>query len=149
MNDDFARSWPGRQLLITQRLRQRRADLGLTQKQVVTRLARIGVITTNRALSSLEHGAGIDVAKLPELAAALDCTVTYLVGLTDEPHRWEPDLGSAPLTFAPERRPAPPPATPATPATPSAPSRASRRPGDAPESLIIGAGVPDRSPRAW
>ncbi|MDP9094651.1 MAG: helix-turn-helix transcriptional regulator [Actinomycetota bacterium] len=80
-----------RHLLITTRLRQRRDDLGLTQKQVVTRLGRCGLRTTNRALSSLEHGTGLDVAKLPELAAALDCTVTYLVGLTDDPHNWEPD----------------------------------------------------------
>ena len=40
---------------------------------------------------SLEHGAGLDVGKLPELARALDCTLTYLVGLTDDPGRWEPD----------------------------------------------------------
>ena len=31
------------------------------------------------------------MAKLPELAAALDCTVTYLVGLTDDAHSWVPD----------------------------------------------------------
>ena len=80
-----------RHLLITQRLRQRRDDLGLTQKQIVTRLARCGLLTTNRALSSLEHGSGLDVAKLPELAIALDCTVTYLIGLTDDPHSWQPD----------------------------------------------------------
>jgi transcriptional regulator with XRE-family HTH domain len=80
-----------RHLLITQRLRQRRDDLGLTQKQVVTRLGRCGLRTTNRALSSLEHGTGLDVAKLPGLAAALECTVTYLLGLTDDPHRWSPD----------------------------------------------------------
>ena len=80
-----------RHLLITQRLRQRRDDLGLTQKEVVTRLGNCGLRTTNRALSSLEHGTGLDVAKLPELAAALDCTVTYLVGLTDDAHSWEPD----------------------------------------------------------
>lgn len=71
-------SWPDRQVLIT-------------QKQVVTRLGRCGLQTTNRAVSSLEHGAGVDVAKLPELALALDCTITYLIGLTDDPHRWEPD----------------------------------------------------------
>jgi transcriptional regulator with XRE-family HTH domain len=111
--------WPGRQLLITQRLRARRAELGLTQKQVVTRLARCGVHTTNRALSSLEHGAGVDVAKLPELALALDCTVTYLIGLTDDPHRWQPDAVAAG-----------PPAQPAR--------------TDVRESLIIGANVPDR-----
>ena len=55
-----------RHLLITQRLRQRRDDLGLTQKQIVTRLARCGLQTTNRALSGLEHGSGLDVAKLPD-----------------------------------------------------------------------------------
>lgn len=87
----LGRAWTGRQLLITHRLRERRSELGLTQKQIVTRLGRVGVHTTNRALSSLEHGTGLDVAKLPELASALDCTVTYLVGLTDDPHRWEPD----------------------------------------------------------
>jgi transcriptional regulator with XRE-family HTH domain len=80
-----------RHLLITQRLRQRRDALGLTQKQVVTRLGRCGLHTTNRALSSLEHGTGLDVAKLPGLAAALECTITYLLGLTDDPHRWSPD----------------------------------------------------------
>jgi hypothetical protein len=42
-------------------------------------------------VSSLEHGAGVDVVKLPELAAALDCTVSYLLGLTADPHSWEPD----------------------------------------------------------
>jgi transcriptional regulator with XRE-family HTH domain len=86
-----SQSWTGRQLLITLRLRERRCELGLTQKQVVTRLGRVGVHTTNRALSSLEHGTGVDAAKLPELAIALDCTVTYLFGLTDDPHQWEPD----------------------------------------------------------
>lgn len=91
MCSQFGGAWTGRQLLITQRLRERRSELGLTQKQVVTRLGRVGVRTTNRALSSLEHGTGVDVAKLPELASVLDCTVTYLVGLTDSPHQWEPD----------------------------------------------------------
>jgi transcriptional regulator with XRE-family HTH domain len=80
-----------RQLLVTQRLRDRRRQLGLTQQQVVSRLAKLGVQTTNKAVSSLEHGAGIDVAKLPELAQALDCTTTYLLGLTADPRRWEPD----------------------------------------------------------
>lgn len=80
-----------RHLVVAERLRLRRRVLGLTQKEVVARLRRIGVGTTNKALSSLEHGAGLDVCKLPELAAALECTLTYLVGLTDDPHRWEPD----------------------------------------------------------
>ncbi|MDQ6658338.1 MAG: helix-turn-helix transcriptional regulator [Actinomycetota bacterium] len=76
---------------MTQRLRQRREALGLTQQQIVARLAGLGVSTSNRALSSLEHGAGIDVARLPELATALDCTVTFLLGLTNRPERWDPD----------------------------------------------------------
>ncbi len=89
--------------LVSQRLRERRRELGLTQKQVITRLARLGVASTNKALSSLEHGSGVDVGRLPELAAALDCTVTWLLGLTDDPHAWEPD--TAPRTPA---SPAPP-----------------------------------------
>jgi transcriptional regulator with XRE-family HTH domain len=119
-------TWPGRQLLITQRLRARRADLGLTQKQVVTRLARCGVRTTNRALSSMEHGAGLDVAKLPELAEALDCTITFLVGLTDDPHRWEPDEGH-----------------------PGAAARGGDRRTSMsnPASLILGSGLPEHGPR--
>ena len=80
-----------RHLVVSERLRIRRRTLGLTQKEVVARLRRLGVATTNKSLSSLEHGAGLDVGKLPELARALDCTLTYLVGLTDDPERWEPD----------------------------------------------------------
>ncbi|TWD81991.1 hypothetical protein FB561_3115 [Kribbella amoyensis] len=81
-----------RHLIVTHRLRARRLQLGLTQKQVVTRLARRGIRTTNKTLSSFEHGAGVDVVRLPELAAALDCTVTYLLGLTETPTSWIPDL---------------------------------------------------------
>jgi transcriptional regulator with XRE-family HTH domain len=128
MSIGFDETLPRRQLLITQRLRQRRCDLGLTQKQVVTRLARCGLRTTNRTLSSLEHGAGLEVAKLPALADALDCTVTYLVGLTDDPHRWEPDQ---PLDAQPRR-------AGSTPATASDVA--------AVHSWILGADVPDRGP---
>ena len=80
-----------RHLVVSERLRGRRRSLGLTQKEVVARLRRLGVTTTNKALSSLEHGSGVDIAKLPELASALECTLTYLVGLTEDPTRWEPD----------------------------------------------------------
>jgi transcriptional regulator with XRE-family HTH domain len=85
-----------RHLVISERLRGRRRELGLTQKEVVARLRRMGVITTNKALSALEHGAGLDVCKLPEIARALDCTLTYLVGLNDEPSSWEPDFAEWP-----------------------------------------------------
>ena len=77
--------------MVSERLRARRRELGLTQKEVVARLRGMGVLTTNKALSALEHGAGLDVAKLPELARALECTLTWLVGLTDSCQRWEPD----------------------------------------------------------
>jgi transcriptional regulator with XRE-family HTH domain len=130
MCPQLGRAWTGRQLLITQRLRERRSELGLTQKQVVTRLGRVGVQTTNRALSSLEHGTGLDVAKLPELASALDCTVTYLVGLTDDPHRWEPDQRVIDLADGrPRRHVNLPPASN----------------GVARNSWILGAEVPDRN----
>jgi transcriptional regulator with XRE-family HTH domain len=82
--------------LVSERLRDRRRELGLTQKEVVARLRRLGVGTTNKALSSLEHGAGLDVAKLPELACALECTLTYLVGLTERPNSWVPDRSAWP-----------------------------------------------------
>ena len=123
-----------RHLRITQRLRHRRDELGLTQKQVVTRLGRCGLQTTNRALSSLEHGTGLDIAKLPELAAALDCTITYLLGLTDDPHSWLPDHE---LTLPTRSVPPPPAAGTARVATSVA--AASR-----PASLILGANVPER-----
>lgn len=127
-----------RHLLITQRLRQRRDDLGLTQKQIVTRLARCGLQTTNRALSSLEHGSGLDVAKLPELATALDCTVTYLIGLTDDPHSWEPAEPAELPTPKAER-------APMVERSPLAGAAWSS--GVAAESLIIGDLIPERSPR--
>ena len=121
-----------RHALITQRLRQRRDDLGLTQKQIVTRLARCGLLTTNRALSSLEHGSGLDVAKLPELAIALDCTVTYLLGLTDDPHSWLPAESALQPTAGPSlaaQAPAPP-----------EPASAN---GSAGQSLILGEYFPE------
>ena len=97
-----------RHLVISERLRRRRRELGLTQKEVVSRLRRIGVATTNKALSSLEHGAGLDVCKLPELARALDCSLTYLVGLTDDPATWEPDSDQWPGRRARARPVVPP-----------------------------------------
>ena len=102
-----------RHLVVSERLRLRRRALGLTQKEVVSRLRRMGVLTTNKALSSLEHGAGLDVGKLPEIARALECTLTYLVGLTDDPTSWEPDFehwpGRRRATRPPDPEPTPPP----------------------------------------
>lgn len=74
-----------------QRLRDRRLALGLTQREVVDRLVRHGSRTTNRSLSAMENGRGLDLGLLPELADALDCTVTYLLGLCSDPSAWQPD----------------------------------------------------------
>jgi len=58
---------------------------------VAGRLAGLGSETTNRALSAMENGHGLDLGLLPDLASALDCSVTYLLGLTSDPHSWQPD----------------------------------------------------------
>jgi transcriptional regulator with XRE-family HTH domain len=80
------------------RLSDRRHQLGLTQSEVVERLAALGVTSSNRTLSAMEHGQGVDLGRLPELAVALDCTVTYLIGLTEHPERWAPDDLRVPVT---------------------------------------------------
>ena len=80
-----------RHWVVARRMRERRLAQGLTQREVVARLETRGVRTTNRALSTMENGRGLDLGLLPELAEALDCTVTYLLGLTNHPTRWEPD----------------------------------------------------------
>lgn len=107
--------------------------LGLTQKQVTSRLGRLGIDSTNKSLSSLEHGAGLDVAKLPELAAALDCTVTWLLGLTEDPHRWEPDAETP-------SRPARGPTRAATGEDAAYPARDPDRPAGAAEHAAARAG---------
>ena len=81
-----------RHWICARRLRERRRQLGLTQAEVVTRMGDRGVTLTNRTLSAMENGRGLDLGRLPELAAALDCTITYLVGMTGDPARWEPDV---------------------------------------------------------
>ncbi|MGI8695741.1 MAG: helix-turn-helix domain-containing protein [Mycobacteriales bacterium] len=87
-----------RHWVCARRISERRHDLGLTQYEIVERLAALGVAATNRMLSGMEHGQGLDVARLPELSVALDCTVTYLLGLTADPRRWTPDDISVPVT---------------------------------------------------
>lgn len=135
--------------LISERLRERRRTLDLTQKEVVARLRRMGVATSNKALSALEHGAGLDVAKLPEIARALECSLTYLVGLTDDPESWEPDFrhwpGRHPATPAPEA-----PGAPETPEVRRAPGpshlTASPGPSDA-VPMPASPSVPAPAPR--
>lgn len=87
-----------RQWVCARRMAERRHRLGLTQADVVERLNALGVGTSNRTLSAMEHGQGVDVGRLPELAVALDCTITYLLGLTTEPGQWAPDTVRGPVT---------------------------------------------------
>jgi hypothetical protein len=79
-----------RHWVCAQRLRERRLTLGLTQREVVALLQRQGSHTTNRALSAMENGRGLDLGMLPELASTLGCTITYLLGLTADPSAWHP-----------------------------------------------------------
>lgn len=130
-----------RHWVCAQRLRERRLALGLTQREVVERLHHTGNQTTNRALSAMENGRGLDLGLLPDLAGALACSVTYLLGLTADPDDWKPachkennDVGDP---RPPERAPAPTRLRsagvlgPDVPAGFAAPVRARRR-GDAP-----------------
>jgi transcriptional regulator with XRE-family HTH domain len=96
-----------RHWLCARRLSERRHQLGLTQYDVVERLDALGVSASNRMLSAMEHGQGVDVGRLPELAVALDCSVTYLLGLTGDPRQWEPDNPRL-ATAAGASSPAPP-----------------------------------------
>src|SRR5690349_18658845 len=79
--------------LCARRLCERRHQLGLTQLDVVSRLRQEDVPVTNRAISAMENGQAVDAGRLAALARALECSVTYLLGLTDDPHQWHPDPG--------------------------------------------------------
>jgi transcriptional regulator with XRE-family HTH domain len=74
--------------------------LGLTQREVVERLQLRGNPTTNRTLSAMENGRGLDLGLLPDLAVSLGCTTTYLLGLTCEPSAWQPDGLTEPVPVA-------------------------------------------------
>ena len=84
-----------RHWVCAQRLRERRLALRLTQREVAARLVLRGNQMSNRALSAMENGRGLDLGLLPEFAEVLGCTVTYLLGLTAQPQPWQPD-GPAP-----------------------------------------------------
>lgn len=79
-----------RHWICAKRVRERRLALGLTQREVVCRLLHRGHPTSNRALSAIENGGGLELGLLPDLADSLACTVTYLLGLTDDPDEWRP-----------------------------------------------------------
>lgn len=94
-----------RNLTCAIRIKERRKELGLTQAEVVQRVSRRGSRLSNQALSAIENGRRLAVGRLPDLADALDCTVTYLIGLTADPRRWQPDKpsGTANAPDAPPR----------------------------------------------
>jgi transcriptional regulator with XRE-family HTH domain len=80
-----------RQALVGQRIARRRSDLGLRQTEILGRLDELGLTMSAGGLSSMERGIGLDVGKLLPLSLALECTITYLLGLTTEPNSWDPD----------------------------------------------------------
>jgi hypothetical protein len=125
-----------RNLTCAIRIRERRRQLGLTQAEVVERVNDHGSRLSNQALSAIENGRRLAVGRLPDLASALECTVSYLLGLTADPDRWPPDDLPAP---ADPRAPGGP-AGPGSNGTPgrSVPPR---------RSWILGPDLPDGPPR--
>jgi transcriptional regulator with XRE-family HTH domain len=99
-----------RNLTCAIRIRERRRQLGLTQAEVVNRVNGHGSRLSNQALSAIENGRRLAVGRLPDLSTALECTVSYLLGLTADPDRWEPDDLRRPAgrTAPPANRTAPP-----------------------------------------
>src|ERR1700754_3054035 len=94
-----------RHWICARRLRERRLALGLTQREVVARLSDSRL--TNRSLSAMENGRGLDLGLLPELAESLSCPVTSLLGLTADPTAWQPDEQTVPRVRAADRVAAP------------------------------------------
>ena len=139
-----------RNLTCAIRIRERRRELGLTQAEVVERVDRHGSRLSNQALSAIENGRRLAVGRLPDLAEALDCTVTYLLGLTADPRSWAPDRPPR------AREPAEPQAraelrTPAesrTGAEPRTPAEPRTGAGLAHRSWILGPDVPEMSAAA-
>ena len=127
-----------RNLACAIRLKARRRDLGLTQAEVVERVSRYGPGLPVQALSAIENGRRLAVGRLSDLAAALDCTVTYLIGLTADPRRWQPDAPGRPAVPSP----AVPPERAHHPARKAQGAQGSR-PEPARRNWILGPDVPD------
>lgn len=121
-----------RNLTCAIRIRARRRQLGLTQAELVDRVSGRGSKLSSQALSAIENGRRLAVGRLPDLASALQCTVSYLLGLTADPARWEPDRP------APNHTPAVPSAAGPRPVTKGT---TEPRPG-----WILGPDVPDSIP---
>ena len=85
---ELGRDWQTR---VGRRVARRRADLGLTQHVVIGRLDDLGWTLSTGGLSNIERGIGLDIGKLLPLSLSLECTITYLLGLTDQDNSWHPD----------------------------------------------------------
>ncbi len=79
---------------ISIRTRHQRRALDMTQDDVVEALRTDGLEVSPSTYSRLETGK-VELAKgaalLVGLSRALRCTITYLVGLTADANKWEPD----------------------------------------------------------
>lgn len=72
------------------RIKQLREDSGLTQGEFVVRLSSMGASTTQSQLSSVERGdKGLSIESLATVAVALDTSMDYLMGLSDDAVRRE------------------------------------------------------------
>jgi transcriptional regulator with XRE-family HTH domain len=131
------------------RIRERRRELGLTQAEVVDRVNGHGSPLSNQSLSAVENGRRLAVGRLPDLAVALECTVSYLLGLTADPGRWQPD------DLQPSDAARTPGAKPQAGAKPPGTGRAAPGPDDSPDratpprrSWILGPDIPEAGPPA-
>ena len=127
-----------RNLTCAIRIRERRRQVGLTQTELVDLVNEHGSRLSSQGLSAIENGRRLAVGRLPDLAAALQCTVSYLLGLTADPYRWEPDDASAPALISSAVPPAP---------AGQAPSNGAANQGASPRhGWILGPDVPDAVP---
>lgn len=87
---------------VSGRIRRIRRSLHLEQREVAARLQALGYGVSEATYSRIEAGK-VELAKgaaaLIALSQALGCSPTYLLGLTEDPQRWEPD----PMRWKPYR----------------------------------------------
>jgi transcriptional regulator with XRE-family HTH domain len=138
-----------RNLTCAIRIRERRRQVGLTQTELVDLVNEHGSRLSSQGLSAIENGRRLAVGRLPDLAAALQCTVSYLLGLTADPYRWEPDDASASALISSAAPPVPASRTAGPVSTPAgqAPSNGAANHGASPRhGWILGPDVPDAVP---
>lgn len=80
-----------RSRIVGDRLGERRAELGWSQVTLAEKVTDRGLRMTQATVSRAESGAGVDEVELIFFHLVLRCTITYLLGLTDDPKKWTPD----------------------------------------------------------